>query len=337
MPSGRDDLDDIQDMDVESSTTSALDVAADAGKPVDAADANSSIATDEIEADTLSVVRDVVDQREAEPAETASSAEGEEVGQDAGGKPSKVADNENYSDVPFNAHPRFQQLIRERNSLREDAGRYRNVQNYLDANGLSAPEAADGLEIMGLMKTDPTAAWAKLKPMVQNLLVAAGEILPQDLAQRVQKNELTRDGALEISRARASEKALKFRTEFQHTQAQRRGATEVQNSIVSTVDQWEADRRLKDPNFGAKFPRIQEKIAFLHATEGVPDSVDGVKAQLKRAYDAVNKELSAQVPQARSQQRKPAVNMVRGGQVAGNARPEPKSTLDIVRAGRRSA
>ncbi len=335
MPSGR-EPDDIEDMEEGSSPASDLDVAADTGKPADAADANSSTATDETEVDALSVVRDVVDQREADPAEAASSAEGEEAELEAGGKAPKQADNENFSDVPFHNHPRFQHLVRERNSFREDAGRYRNVQNYLDSQGLSAPEAADGLEIMGLMKTDPVEAWKKLKPMVQTLLVAAGEVLPDDLRQRVEKNELTRESALEISRLKAAQNAVAVRTKYQETQAQRRGATEIQTSITSAVDTWEADRRLKDPTFDAKFPRIQEKIAFLHATEGVPDNVDGVKAQLKKAYDAVNKETSS-APKPRLQQRKPAITPVRGGQVAGNARAEPKSYLDIVKAGRRQS
>lgn len=333
------DLDEIEDMDVDSSAASALDVAADAGaKPAEGAEAGSSSATDETEVDSLSVVRDVVDQREKGTAAAASSAEGEEAGsENAGGTQPKAQDNENYSDVPFHEHPRFQHLIRERNSFREDAQRYQNVQSYLDQNGLTADEAADGLEIMGLMKVDPQKAWEKLKPIVQNVLVAAGEILPDDLAQRVQAKELTREAALEVSRSRAALKARDARQEFDARRGQRTASVEAQRAVTNAVEAWEADRRVKDPNFDAKLPRIQEKIAFLHATEGRPKDAEGAKAQLKKAYDAVNKELGANAAAPRPQQRKPAVSMVRGGQVAGNARPEPKSTLDIVRANRRSA
>jgi hypothetical protein len=333
-------MDEIEDMAPDSSAEVDLDASATAGKPSGEVDnAISSAATDEIEADALSVVRNVVDQREAPEAETAPSAEGEEAGDDAGDGPSQT-DSEDFSDVAFHKHPRFQQIVRERNSFREDAGRYRNVQTYLDDNGLSAEEAADGLMLMGMMKTDPIQAWKALKPRVQNLLVAAGEILPDDLAKRVEARELTRDGAFEINRAKAAQKAFEARQQFNQQREQRRGSNQLQRSIHDTVSTWETDRQLKDPNFTSKLPRIQEKIAFIHATEGVAKDVDSTKRQLKRAYDAVNKELSAvspSQPQARALQRKPAVTPVRGGQVAANTRAEPRSTLDIVRAGRRQS
>lgn len=330
------ELDEIEDMDAGSSAVSALDDTTEAGK-AEGEDAGSSTATDETKVDSLSVVRDVVDKREKGETAAASSAEGEEAGeQNAGGRQSKAQDDENFSDVPFHEHPRFQHLIRQRNSYREDAGRYRNVQDYLEQQGLTAEEAADGLEIMGLMKLDPAKAWEKLKPRVQALLVAAGEVLPDDLNQRVQKNEMSREAALEVSRARAALQTQKARQDFDAQRSQRTATAEAGRAITSTVDAWEADRRMKDPNFDAKLPRIQEKIAFLHKTEGVPKDVEGVRAQLKKVYDAVNKEFTPAQP-SRPQQRKPAVSMVRGGQVAGNARPEPKTTLDIVRANRRSA
>lgn len=332
------ELDDIEDMAAESSDAAALDVAADAGRPDAAAAASSSPATDETEVDAISIVRDVVDRREPAPAAAAPSAESEEAGEAVGDPaPAKAADDENFSDVPFNQHPRFKQLVRQRNEFRVDAERYNNVQTYIDQQGLSAEEAADGLLIMGLMKTDPAKAWEMLKPRVQTLLVAAGEVLPDDLKARVDRGELTRDGALEISRSRAALKSHEVRQTFQAQQSQRSETTAVQQAIKSTVDTWQQERQLKDPNFSAKLPRVMEKIAFLHATEGRPTDVDGTKRQLKQAYDAVNKEMSTLVPPARQPQRKPPVAPVRGGQVAGTVRSEGGSTLDIIRANRRQS
>lgn len=325
------ELDEIEDMDAESSAAPALDVAADATEQSDApaADATSSAATDETEVDSLSVVRDVVDQREKEPTAAAPSAEGEEAGEGAGGPASKEVDNEEYSDVAFHKHPRFQHLIRERNSFREDAVRYNNVQNFLDQSGLSAKEAADGLSIMGLAKTNPQEAWKALKPFVQRVLVAAGEVLPDDLAKRVTAKELTRDAAMEISRARATVQSTEVRQRFDQQRSESHQQAQQSQSLVDTADAWEQDRRLKDPNFDAKFDRLQEKIAFLHATEGKPKDIAGVKGQLKRAYDAVNKEVSSVVPIRQPQ--KKAVRPVNGGQVAGNARPEIASTVDLIK------
>src|SRR4051812_45295358 len=113
-------------MDADSSAAPALDAAeTPATEATVEAPAESSPATDETEADTLSVVRDVVDARTSEEAAAAPSAEGEDTGEGADDT-AGAEDNENFSDVPFNQHPRFKHLVAERNTFRQDAGRYRN-------------------------------------------------------------------------------------------------------------------------------------------------------------------------------------------------------------------
>lgn len=319
-----------------SSTEATLDVVAEKPEGETAAPAKSSVASgEEPDEGSLSVVRDVVEEGRKAASDAVSPAEGEEAGPEPGGKSTnKEPDNENFSDVPFNKHPRFQELIRERNSFKEDAGRYRNVQAFLDNSGMSADEAADGLTIMALAKTDPSAAWARMKPFVQKLLIAAGEVLPDELAQRVQKGELTQEAAFELSRSRAQVSSVETRTSFAQQQADRRQQTQLANDLVSTANSWEKDRFIKDPNFAAKQRPLKREIALLQKEEGMPNTVEGVKDQIKRAYAAVNAEFKLATP---TPSRRPAVKPVTGGTVAGNVRPEPKSTLEIVRANRRVA
>ena len=329
---------DENELEVKSSDASDLDDAAD--EMSDAA-AGSSAAKDdqtdeEADKSTVDIVRDVVKMEDASAA--ASSADGEEgAGEEAGGSQSrKEPDNENYSDVPFHKHPRFQHLISERNSLKQDAERHRNVQNFLDSNGLQADEAADALLIFARAKTDPVGAWNAVKPWVQKLLIAAGEVLPDDLRSRVEKGELTQDTAMEISRERAKAQSVTSRQTFAEQQRERNAARERSDALVNTANKWESDRLRLDPNFEAKRIPLGKEIAYLHATEGKPDTPEGVLDQLKRAYKAVNDSFKAPQP-APQQQRKPALKPVMGGQVSGSVREEPKTTLDIVRANRRAA
>lgn len=332
--------DEIEDMEAGSSTAPETDVTDAAALAAEAAPATSSSATDETEADALSVVRDVVDQRKDVAAEAASSAEGEEVVGDVAGGQSKEQDD--YSDVPFNKHPRFQSLIRERNELRGDSTEYRKITSYLETNGLSAGEAADGLEVMALMKMGDPRAWELLKPRVQNLLIAIGEVLPDDLAKKVDAKEMTREAAMEVSKARASLKAQEVRQKFNEQQGQRRQQQEMGASLTTAAATWENDRQLKDPNFAAKLPRIQEKLAFLHNVKRErPADAAGVTAQLKAVYAEVNKEFKAPVAAAPATgarpgtpARKPAITPIRGGQVAANAQvaKKPMTTIEIVRA-----
>lgn len=325
-----DDLDGNMELDSSDSSTTLDDATA-----TSAADgASSSDAHGETgEADLLSVVRDVADQSRQASADAAPPAEGDGTGETGdGAEQPKEPDNENFSDVPFNKHPRFQQLVRQRNEFKVDADRYRNVQNFLDQNGLTPEETADGLVIMGLMKTNPQEAWARLRPTIENLMIAAGELLPNDLRQRVQGGEITAETALEISRARAGQASIEARMQHEAQFAQRRQQAEAVRSIQTAATGWESDRQAKDPNFAAKIEPLRREIAYLQHVEGIPNSAEGVKDQLNRAYAAVNKALPPKTP-VQPTTRRPVQPLPRG-QGAANARPEVKSTLDIIRASR---
>lgn len=323
---------DDQIEDTSSSNVSDLDeqavAAQQAGQTDDAA---SSPATGENEdKDLLSVVRDVV-KESREPSEPASLAENVEDKVDEQG--AKKEDDENFSDVPFHKHPRFQHLLRERNTFKEDAGRYRNVETFLKDNNLGPDEAADVLIAAALAKTDPVKCWEQIKPWVQQVLVAAGEVLPQDLQQRVAAGEMSREAAIELSRANARAQSFQAQQSFKTQQEQRRSQEAEVQAIVGAAEAWEQDRRLKDPNFDTKQTALQKEILFLQRQEGRPNTPQGVRDQLNRAYKAVNDSLPRATPAPAP--RRPT-QPVRGGNVAGNQQPENMSTLDIVRANRRS-
>lgn len=322
------DPDDIDDLPSSEQETLDDDQISDLGD-----DAGSSAATDEKPKDTLSVVRDVVSAAKEGKTEAAgSSPEGEEETVKTAEKPT---DDDNYTDVPFHKHARFQHLLREKKAAEVDAIRYRNVESFLERSNLQADEAADGLEIMGLAKTNPVAAWERIKPWVEKVALAAGVIMPPDLQEKVQGGQMTREAAIEVSKARAQVQSAQTREQLQQQQAERRARTEAQSAIIGAAQSWEADRQAKDPNFAAKVPLLQRELAYLHATEGRPDTPQGVKEQCERAYKAVNTTFRPPQPTAQTQ-RKPAVRPVTGGQVAGNTTAEPSSTLEIVRAHRRS-
>jgi hypothetical protein len=96
------------------------------------------------------------------------------------------------------------------------------------------------------------AGVGEVKPWVQNLLIAAGEVLPDDLNQRVTGGELSREAALELSRrGHRSSRAKHSRRSSSSAPAQEPKRT---RRASSDTEGWEADRQTKDPNFAAKQP-----------------------------------------------------------------------------------
>lgn len=320
------DTDEIEDLH---SSEQVEDIDAGDAAPADVAEAGSSPAIDETPKDTLSIVQDVVRGDAAEaPKEPGSSPDGEEEAALVAAK--KPTDDDDDSDVPFNKHPRWKQVMAEKKAAEVDAIRYRNVQNFLDRAGLQAAEAADALELLALTKTDPVKAWKQLRPFAERVAIAAGELLPPDIQQRVAAGEIARDVAADLSRARAQVQAMQAAQRFQQEQAQMQAAQAAQQALVGAATSWEADRQVKDPNFAAKVPELQREIAYLQATVGKPDTPEGVKAQLEQAYKAVNAKFRAVQPAAAPAVRKQPIRAVTGGQVAGNPAPKPRNTLDII-------
>lgn len=320
------EIENTEELEQGSPVTDGADASKEAEQSASAQSSGAGDVSETAEEGTLSIVRDVVSKSEEAPVAAASSAN-EAEGQETDAQQPREPDNENFSDVPFNKHPRFQQVLGKLKAAETDAQRYRNVETFIGEQGLSGDEAAELLQIGGLIKTNPVEAWKRVLPTIQKLAIAAGEVLPEDLRQRVQAGEVSREVAMDLSRQRAANQSMTARQEWERNNSQQRQMVELQQQIGSTVNSWESERRARDPNFEAKLPAIEREVAWIQSKEGKPRDVNGVRDQLQRAYTAVSASFVAPAASAP----KPATKRpVTGGQVNGNVRPEPTSTLDII-------
>lgn len=320
--------------DVESSATPEQDGHSSSGDELNSAGAaTSSSATGEETSSILDIVRDVVDKQADSKAE--SPPEGEIKSEDNGlddEQPVKELDDENFSDTKLSKHPRFQQVIRQRNDLRKevetyrhDAQLYRNVNGFLEQNGISADEAGETLVVAALMKTNPQEAWNRIRPRIQQLLIDAGEVLPEAVQARVNAGELSPDTALELTRAQATAQALQAQNALREQQYNQQRHMEHAARIDDAATSWVQDRLQKDPNFAAKQDTLIKEVLWLQQTEGKPQTPDKVKDQLQRAYKAIN---TAFAPQSSAP--RPAVRPVVNGQPSGETRPSALSTADVI-------
>lgn len=306
----------------------------DTAAPADGVAAEPSTATGEPES-LLSVVRDVLKTDDtASPADKAKTADGDNP--DAALKDDgNQEDDPDYSSVPFNKHPRFQELLKKSKDnekrvadLEPAAAQFRNIDGYMRQNSISAEEAADAMDFLAMAKKNPAAALARIKPMIQQLLVASGEVLPDDLKQRVQVGEMPADAAREVSRSRAAlAQQETLRAREQEVQEEQRARDHAQQ-LGTAAQTWAADRNVKDPSFKDKFPFLQSEVALLQRTEPKPQNAEEVQAQLNRAYANVNQRMRAITPAAAP---RPAIRPVTGGTAPGNQSAQPASMQEAVR------
>jgi hypothetical protein len=303
-----------------------------AAAPADGAGSSAAQAKTEDEG-LLGVVRDAAPSKKPDPA-AASPADGAEAGDKPGEGTPKKEPAEDFSDVPFNKHPRFRQLLSERNGFKGDAEKYRQVDTFIRDNGMSAQEAADLLTVGAMAKTNPAKAWELARPWVENLLKAAGEVLAPELEQAVQEGRMTREAAYDLSRSRATVASMEAARSFEGQRAEQKARDDHAKSITDAAQSWEDTRRERDPGFDAKLEPIHRELAWRHRNGDVPKDAAGVQAQLDDVYKTVNAQLAPQAAPAAPQRQAPtrqATKPVTGGSVAGgNAKPAPRSMLEVV-------
>lgn len=294
-------------------------------QPEPAAD-SSTAAPEGEKRDLLSVVRDAV-----RPKDVTASPAGEQQDQPTAGNASsapepKEQDDEGFSDVPFHKHPRFRQLVDQRDQFRKTAEQYEKVQDFLSQQGLSEEDAADALLLQAQIKTDPVGAWQKMKPMLEDLAIRAGVIVAPEYADRVRKGEMTKATALELSRMKAASTSAEAARKALEDRQKAGEAERHRQAFRQSIADWERDVKLRDPDFSKKIENIQKELAWLHLKEGQARTPQDAKRQLDAAYAAVNQRVAPP-------QRAP-VRPVTGGRVAGgNQTTGPRTMLDIVKAG----
>lgn len=293
------------------------------------AGAESSTTPDGDEKSFLDIVKDAVPADEEDDAASPAGENGsdDQDGQEQATSEQAEPDNENFSDVPFHKHPRFQQVLAERRRFQQGHEQFETLQTYLRENGLSSEDAAQALQVQAALKRDPRAAWDMLKPVVQDLLIRTGEVLSDDLRREVQAGTLSRERALEISRARAFQGSQQSRQQVEQGIQQSTQAANAAREMQQAAADWEIQKGRADPKYGDIAEDIQKEVLWLQRRDGMPKDAAGVRKMLDEAHGNVTKRTA---PRRQKQQ----VTPVRGGRAAGGSRTEPpKSILEIVQRG----
>lgn len=217
-------------------------------------------------------------------------------------------------------------------TFRGDAEKFRNLQSFVQAEGLQENDVADAMEFLSLVKKNPAEALKRLNPIVQQLRGTVGEDLPADLSEQVRLGYVTESAAQELSRLRANQTFAQQReqerqqaSEAQHHARERQAFVDASRNAVDT---WEARQRASDPDWQAKADRVRDRLdleVMRAIRDGKPPKTAGELVQYaEKALEAVNDDYRRFAPQ------RPGVR-VPSGQSSGRAIAEPKTALEAAR------
>jgi len=288
----------------------------------------------ETEDSLLSVVQSVVEKStEASADDSDTDSPTEEQGQQAAAEQTEGQQADDFSKLPFNKHPRFRDLVKEKNTYKAqvaeyeaDAKQYREIQRFMQTNNLTPEEVAQSLDLLAKMKSgDPAEAYELMLQRTQALAVAAGKQLPPDLEEKVEQGYIDRETAQDLHRQRVD---AERRAELAQSQLERRSVQDQRSQVAAmanAVAAWEQATKATDPDFDLKAELVKDRVRAHVASNGMPKSAEEALKLSKDAYDAVTQTL-LRVRGDRTPMR-PAV----GGKTNGSVAPEPKNLLDVIR------
>jgi hypothetical protein len=312
------------------STATAVDAATESTGQ-DAQTPQSSSGEDATEATLLDVIRNAAaPETSSNGPESSNGKSGQETATSDATQTEQTASAANdESEVPFHKHPRWQAMLRERDSLKGDAEQYQQIQSYMAANQLDSTEVATGFEIMALMRRDPEAALAKLLPYVASLELVTGRKLPEDLSQRVEDGVVDEETARETARLRMEAQRYEAARVQAEQAAQQTAQVTTAESMRAAVRVLESELTASDPDYGRKQPFVMDRVRALIA-EQRPATPDEAVAIVRRAHTEISDQLKPVM------QRKPVKTMT-SGDAQTSSRPAPSSLLDVVRIAAQSS
>ena len=307
----------------ESSTGSELEVAETDDT------AQSSSAEGETEDSLLDVVQSAMkisdsDEISESPTESEEVRESESESKYEATSEQESSSDDSYSDVPFHEHPRFRELISERNNLRSDSEQYQKIVNFISQNNLTSEDATEAFRVASLIRNDPQQAYDALKGIMDNLSLSTGHTLPEDLQSKVNDGYIDEEDARELSRTRAEAVHERQLREQMSQQVTNQHAQAQHQTLVNSITDWESRTRQTDPDYDLKQPEIDDRVRVLVSQRGRPATVDDALQMANEAYETVNQRHQSRVPE------KKPIRTGSGGKLGGSVTPAPKNLLEVI-------
>lgn len=224
--------------------------------------------------------------------------------------------------LPFHNHPRWKEIVSERDTLKPKAEQFEKITTFMSSNGLTTQEVAEGFQIMALMKTNPAEAHKKISEYKAKLDVYVGDKLPDSIAQKVEDGFVDAESAKELAALKAEKELYAQRQVY----AQQQYAQQVQTGMHTAVVNWEQQMKVKDPDWSTKEALITDRVRSLMTSEQ-PATAEQAIALVERAYSQITAQLQKISPKRTN------INPVRSTTSSATVNVTPKSLKEAVLRG----
>lgn len=283
---------------------------------------------------------DSEESEEGEPSDEDPEKETEASDAEADDEEDDGSDVEEGQKIPYK---RFKKVIDQRNEWKtkvetaeQERDQYRQgheqfdaLQGFMKSHGLQNEDVAEALQLAALYVNDPAKAAEMLQPKLRTLQQFTGEVLPDDLQDRVKNGELSAQDARELVSSRNQAALLQQRQQQQEAEQQQQRTQQqtmaARNAMATTADQVAASLAAGDPDFGKKEHLVRRELQALIA-ERNPQTAQDAAALVREAYDSATKYLRQFAPKP---QMRPGPSSTQGRPSAQAAR-EPETMAEAI-------
>lgn len=274
------------------------------------------------------------EQDQTDPADPKSEEAAKTADADAAPKPLGEITPEEMKRYTPKTQERIQQLLDQRlekhnevEALKPKAQQFEALEEYAATNKLSMPQIAESVELAALVNQKPEEALQRLIPVIQHLMKVTGQVLPDDIQERVRLGYMGEEDArklvkAEITAQRASETAAETARDLA-AREQANEIRELQRTATEAADKWESSRKRSDPDWPLKSQRVGELIELEVLKKGFPSDQTAVVRMLDVIADKVNAEYARFTP--RPKEIRPVT-----GTASTAANSEPKSSKEAA-------
>lgn len=231
---------------------------------------------------------------------------------------------------PLHEHPRFKEVIAERNAFKEKATAFDQFVGAVAETGLSIQEYNQLLGVGALIKRDPGKALAEIEKVADQLRAIVGEKLSPELQKRVDDGEISLEDAREISRARARADLTEQRSRQTAEEAQAARRSAHLKACDEAATRWSEQQRAADPDWSKKEQLVREQAELLLHQYGPPPTVEDALKLMNVAKRRVEERLRSILP-AKQKIEAP----VRAGAASATHAPAPKTLEEAIQMGLR--
>lgn len=244
-----------------------------------------------------------------------------------------IVDKQGDEKLPFNTHPRFRELIAEKNAARQEveslkpqAEQAKVLQDFLRDNNISLQEYQTALQYLSLLRKNPTEAFNMIKPTYEQLAMYTGERLPEDLQAKVAAGTLDPNDAKLIAQAQAQQRYSQVQQQW-NQQGQQLQQTDLISSTMNQV--WLPSRQAVDPDLRPGTPLWEQVNLRVTAAQASWRNAQDAMAGCEKAYTESKAFMKQFQPRAAARQQKSGLQ---SRQTSGNGNVVMKTAEDVARA-----